>query len=192
MVLARRECFHFAVGIGAANFGDCEPICILVGKRANSANESRNVGVRLVVDFQLEIKRTGAHAVSGRGRGIILQFGIVHCKVDGIHTEAVDAAIHPEFGDSQQRLLHLRIVHIHLRLAAQKIVHIILPAPGIPCPCRAAKNRLPVIGRRTVCLGISPDVPVRFGIGPARAALGEPGVQIRCVRINLINQNLQA
>src|SRR3546814_9983178 len=72
----------------------------------------------------------------------------MHREVDRVDTEAIDAAVKPEAGNPQHGVLHLGVVHVHLRLAAQEIVQIILAAPCVPRPCWPAEHRLPVIGRR--------------------------------------------
>ena len=81
---------------------------------------------------------------------------------------------------------------VQLRLAAEEIVQVILPAPRIPGPGRAAEHRLPVGRRRAVGLGIGPDIPVRLRVIATGAAFDEPGVLVRSVRIDLVNQDLEA
>ena len=93
--------------------------------------------------------------------------------------------------DIEQGLLHRRQVAVELRLAAQEIVHVILAAPRIPGPGRAAEYRLPVAGGGAIGLGIGPDVPVRLRIVAAGPALGKPGVLVRRVGIDLIDHHFQ-
>ena len=70
------------------------------------------------MDLELEIKGPGAHAISKRRGWIVLQVGIMHRKVDRIDAESIHAAIQPELRNRQHRILHNRIMHIDLRLAA--------------------------------------------------------------------------
>src|SRR3546814_4380843 len=81
-----------------------------------------------------------------RGR-IVAEFGVVHREIDRIDAEAVDAAFEPEAHGAEQRVLHLRVVDVELRLRPQEIMQIILAAPRVPRPRRTAEHRLPV-GRR--------------------------------------------
>ena len=71
-------------------------------------------------------------------------------------------------------------------------MQVILAAPRVPGPCRAAENRLPVRRRGAIGLGIGPDVPVGLGIIAARPALLEPCMLVRCMRIDLVDQDLEA
>ena len=112
--------------------------------------------------------------------------------VERIEAEAVDAPVEPEAHGVQQRILHGAVVHVELGLAGEELVHIILPAARVPCPCGAAKDRLPVIGRRAIGLGVGPDIPVGLVTGLAGATVHEPVVQIGRVRVNLIDRDLEA
>src|SRR3546814_2562656 len=51
-------------------------------------------------------------------------------------------------------------------------------------PRGAAEHRLPVVGRCAVGPGVGPAIPDRLGVGAIGAALGEPGMLIRGVRID--------
>src|SRR5690606_30554835 len=66
-----------------------------------------------------------------------------------------------------------------------------LPAPFVPGPARSVEDRLPVAGRRTVRLRFGPDVPVGLGIVAAGPALGEPGMLVRSMAVDLIDQHLE-
>ena len=186
------EQLHLALGIVAAHLGDGELVAIGVDQRAHPLDKAGDVGMRLVVDFQLEIERPRAR-LAGVGRGrIVAQLRIVHREIDRVHAKAVDAAIKPEAQHVQQGCLHRRVVHVELRLLLQEIVHVILAAPRVPGPGRAAEDRLPVARRAAVGLGIGPDIPGGLvGVG-ARAAVDEPGVLVRTVREDLVDQHLEA
>ena len=71
-------------------------------------------------------------------------------------------------------------------------MQVILPARAVPLPCRTAEHRLPVGRRRTVGLGIGPDVPVGLGIRAVLPAFAEPCVLVRCMRIHLVDDDFQA
>ena len=93
MRFARSECFHFAVRVRAANFGNGEPVRITVGKCPDTRNESRDVRMRLVVHLKLEIEGPCAQVISSRRGRIILQLGIVHCKIYRVDSKTIDASV---------------------------------------------------------------------------------------------------
>ncbi len=124
-------------------------------------------------------------------RRIVPQLAIVHVEVGDIEAEAVDAALQPEAGDVEDRLLDLRIVEVEVRLLLQEVVEIVLAAARLPVPGRAAEHRQPVVGRRPVLLWIGPDVPVGLGVVAAAAALLEPRMAVRGMRVHLIDDHPQ-
>ena len=63
-----------------------------------------------------------------RKRRVVAQLPVVDIVVDRIEPEAVDAALQPEPHRLQQRLLHLRIVEVEVRLRGQEIVQVVLLA----------------------------------------------------------------
>src|SRR3546814_18756067 len=77
--------------------------------------------MRLVVDLLLEIERPGARLVRRRRRWIVAQFGVVHRKVDRVDAKPVNPALQPEAHDTQQRVLHVAVVDVELRLRAEEI-----------------------------------------------------------------------
>ena len=116
----------------------------------------------------------------------------MHRMVQRIEPEAVDAALQPETGYRQQRVLHGTIMDVELRLLLQERVHVVLAPPRIPGPGRAAEHRLPVVGRRAVGLRIGPDVPVGPVAVAARPAVAEPAVMVGCMGIDLVDDDFQA
>src|SRR5205085_243346 len=116
---------------------------------------------------------------------------VVHREVDRVDAETVDAAVEPEARRIQQGILNARVVHIEIGLLAQEIVQIILPAARIPGPGRAAKDRLPIVGRRTIRFGVGPDVPITALATATAAALLKPWMLVGTVRIDLIDDQLQ-
>ena len=189
MLLAPGERLHFHFGLVPADFGDGEDPVVSVCQRADPRDESRDVGMRHVVLLELEIERSRARPVGCRSRRIVAQFRVVHCEVQRIDAEAIDPAIKPEPHRCKHGILHLAIVHVHLRLRIQEIVQVVLTAPCIPGPGGATEDRLPVGRRRSIGLGIGPHEPVRFRAGPARPAFDEPRMLVRCMRIDLIDQH---
>src|SRR3712207_7650857 len=54
-------------------------------------------------------------------------------------------------------------------LFRSEVVQVVLEAPGVPFPGRAAKDRLPIVGWRAIRSGVGPDEPVRPRIVAARS-----------------------
>src|SRR3546814_11816955 len=100
--IARVEQLHLAHRIVAADLGDGEAARIFIGQRADAFEEQRDVGVRLVVDFLLEIERPGARLVRWRRGRIVAEFGVVHREIDRIDAEAVDTACEPDANGAER------------------------------------------------------------------------------------------
>ena len=187
------EQLHLAIAVGTADLGHGEARVIAVEQRADALEEAGDRVVALVVGVELVIERARARdAVVQRRRRIVAEAGIEHHEVDRIDTEAVDAPLQPEAGDVEERLLYRRMVAVNLRLLLQEVVHVILAAARVPRPCRAAEDRLPIVGRRAVGLGIVPDVPIGAGVVAAGPAFLEPRVPVAGVRPDLIDDDLHA
>ena len=94
--------------------------------------------------------------------------------VDCIHPESIDAPIEPEPEHIAHGLLHIRIAPIEVRLLLQVRVVVVLAGHFVESPCRTAKLALPVVGRGTVRLRVSPDIPVPLWMELRGAALLKP------------------
>ncbi len=166
-------------------------------KRIEPFEKCQIFGLRLVVFMALMI--VGVHCRRGirlamfrHERRIVPQLRIVEIEVDRVQPESVNPLLQPEFGHIQKRILNVAIVEIQIRLGGQEVVQVILFAPRIPLPGAAAKDRQPVVRRRSVRLGIRPDIPAGFRIIAAGTAFREPRVLIRTVRHYQIDHDLQA
>ena len=172
--LQRIVCPHFAHRGGVG---------VLIQQRTQPLQERQVLGLSLVVQVALPgvgidpIRLGNLLASVGLGR-VVVQRLAVEVKIDGIQPEPVHPQIQPEAHVGQQRVLHLAVVEVQVRLAGQEVVQVILHSPRVPAPGAAAEDGLPVVGRRTVRLGIGPHVPVGFGVLAALAAFDEPGVFI--------------
>src|SRR5262245_40167893 len=71
-------------------------------------------------------------------------------------------------------------------------MQVVLPSPRLPGPRAAAKDREPVVWRRTVRFRIGPDIPIRVGAIDAGAAAAKPGMVIRTVAPYLVDDHFQA
>src|SRR6185437_3412746 len=91
-----------------------------------------------------------------------------------------------------ERVDDIGIAQIEARLALEEMMEIVLPAPRLPAPGRAAEHREPVVGRRAVGPGVTPDIPVLARIGARRAAFAEPDMLGRSVAADEVDQHLEA
>ena len=192
MGLALGEGLHLDFGFVPADLGNGEDSVISVGQRADAFDEARDVGMRHIVLLELEIERAGTRFVRRWGGRIVAQLRVVHREIRRIDAETVDAAFEPETHYVEHRILHRGVVHVELRLRTEKIVQIVLAAACVPGPGGAAEDGLPVRRRRPIGLGIGPHVPVLLRVRPSHAAFGKPGVFVRSVRIDLVDQDLEA
>jgi hypothetical protein len=97
-------------------------------------------------------------------------------EVDDVHPEAVDTAVEPPAHHVVDGRAHLGVLPVEVGLLAVEQVQVVLPAPLVPLPRRAAEERAPVVRLRAVAarLGpvagiasvasVSPDVPVVLGV----------------------------
>ncbi len=110
-----------------------------------------------------------------------------------IEPEAVDAHIEPETHDTKNRLEHMRIVEIQVRLMAEKAVPVMRLRRAVPGPVRRFR-----IGendaRARVFVGIvAPHIVVALGRTLRRAPRRlEPGVLVRGVIDDEFGDDLQA
>ena len=77
-------------------------------------------------------------------------------------------------------------------LYISEIMEVILATADIIAPGRAAEMGLPVIGRRAIGLRISPDIPVCFRVIASLPAFLKPGVLVRAVGQNEVNDDFKA
>ena len=168
---------------------------VLVQHRAEPFEEREVLGLVLGIEVQLVV--IGVHAgrdafvalVHGQGR-VGPQFLVV--DVDRVEANAVHAPVQPEAGHIQQRVLHVHVVEVQVRLFDEEVVQVILLAPAVPLPRRATKDRQPVVGRRAVLLGVGPDVPVGLGVVATGARFRKPRVHVGGVRQHQVDHYAQA
>ncbi len=128
-----REELHLAGRLFAPDLGQREGGAIFVHRRLNPLDEFGQVGVALVVDMVLIIERPRALGRMG-DRRIVGQRRVVHREIERVEPEAVDPARLPKARDIEQRVLHLDVVRVELRLLLQEAVVVILLAPRVPGP----------------------------------------------------------
>ena len=164
--------------------------------RPQLAQKVEVFGLVLGIEVQLVIIRVhgrcdGGIALIARQRRVRPQLFVVNIKIDRIKAEPVHPTIQPEPGHIKQCLLHVRFVKIQVRLRRQEVVQEILLALATPLPARPTKDRQPVVWRRAVLIGISPDIPVGFVVLAVHAALLEPRMLIGRMRQHQINHDLE-
>ncbi len=126
------------------------PTAAVAGYSSSSARKrSQEVEVlrlALVVEMVLAVvgvdRRRGLSrcAVPAGSGGLSAQLLVVEVEVDGVEAEAVDAALEPEPRDVEQRVLHLAVVEVEVRLLGQEVVQVVLPARACPTP-RPSRRR---------------------------------------------------
>ena len=105
-------------------------------------------------------------------------------EVDDVHPEAVDAAVEPPAHHRVDRLAHLGVLPVEVRLLAREEVQVVLPARFVEGPRRPGEEALPV-GRLGAggagghpLAGRAPPVPVALRVVGGRARLHEPRVLV--------------
>ena len=165
-----------------------------VGPRGHAllqpAHEAQVVRPRAVVQMKLRVCRHAPRRAAGCRR-VVAQLRVDHRQVDHVQPEAVDAAREPEVGHLEQCVLHLRQVDVEVRHLRVEVRQVVLLAHAVPLPRRPAEDRLPVVRRRAVGLGVGPHIPVATRVISRAAALLEPGVTVRGVGVDLIDQHAQ-
>ena len=102
-----------------------------------------------------------------------------------VDAEAVDAALEPEAHDLVERLAHLVVPPVEIRLLGQEVVQVVLTALLVERPRRAPEDRLPVVRRRPVGLRVAPYVPV------ALRGIAEPWMPVARVVGDEVEQHAQ-
>jgi len=127
-----------------------------------------------------------------RQRRIVLQPLRMEIEVDRIEPESIDAAIHPEAGDIQQSILDLGIVKVQVGLFGEEIVQVVLHAPGVPLPGRAAEDRQPVVRRRAIGFRVCPDIPAGLRVRAVGATCRKPRMLVGRMRDDAVDHDFQA
>ena len=96
--------------------------------------------------------------------GVVAQLLVLDQVVEDVDAEAIDAPVEPEAQDAEHRLAHFGVAPVEVGLLPEEGVVIELVGVLIPLPADAAEVGEPVVGRRAVGLGISPDVPVALRV----------------------------
>ena len=155
--------------------------------------QPRDEGQRLRL---IRIPRMHLHVARQRWRGIarrriVPQLRVVEVVVRHVEPEAIHAQLQPETRNVDDRRAHIRVVEIQLRLRRQEVVQVVLPPRRLPRPRRPAEPGLPVARRRSIGLGISPDIPVSSRVRPVAPALVKPLMVGRGMRPHLVDDDLQ-
>jgi len=152
-------------------------------------HEAQVVRPRAVVQMQLRFGRKIELSAHGR---VVTQSRIDHRQIDHVEPETVDPAREPEVRHLEQCVLHLGVVDVQVWHLGIEVRQIVLAPVDVPLPGGTAEYRLPVVGRCAVGLGVGPHVPVVPCVVARGAAFLEPGVPIRAVGVDLIDQHFQA
>ncbi len=124
------------------------------------------------------------------GRVVAIKF-VLDEMPHHVDAKTVDTAPQPEPHHVRDRPAHLRVAPVQVRLLAQERMVIILATLVIELPGTAAELGDPVGRRPAVRTAITPDVPIAFRIIRRTAALNEPGMLVRGVIGNQVENELQ-
>ena len=70
----------------------------------------------------------------GRAGRVVAQFGVMGVEIHCIQPESINASLQPEPHHVQQRILHIPVVEIQIRLRVEEVMQVILPALRLPRP----------------------------------------------------------
>ena len=127
-----------------------------------------------------------------RIRRVIAEFGVLDQMPDDVNAKPVDAPAQPKSHHIIDRLAHLRVTPVQVRLLGEERVIIILTRCGLVLPSAAAKFRQPVVGQPAVRSAIAPDIPVALWIIARSSRFDKPWVLIRSVVRHKIEDQLEA
>ena len=108
---------------------------------------------------------------------------------NSIHAETADTLVQPEIGHIIERLSHLWIFPVQVRLRRRKGMQIILLPGFAPGPGRPAEDTPPVIRLTAIRLPITPDIPVAVVILLPLCGLLKPLTLIRSMIEDQIHDN---
>ena len=130
-----------------------------------------------------DARRVGRHRVDAHEAVRAVRLAVDEVRLldvdDRVDAESAHALFQPEVRRAVERLAHLGVRPVEIRLLLGEGVEVILLALLAPRPRGAAENRAPVRRRRAVRLRVAPDVPVGLRVRAALPRLPEPGVLIR-------------
>ena len=167
--------------VGQVDLADQHPVAELVEDRAHLGHDVHRLGA---------VGRVGGQQPEGRPRAIgrpvgvrrvVAQLVVLDEVPHDVDAEPVHAAIQPESQDVVHLGPHVRVAPVEVGLLLEERVIVELARGLVPLPGRAAEHAQPVVGRAAARRGIAPQVPVASRVGAARAGLEEPGVLVRGV-----------
>ena len=98
-------------------------------------------------------------------------------RVYDVHSKTIDAHVEPKPQCRRHCVTHRWVRPIEVGLARQKHVQVMLRRQLIKGPHRFVTPRAnPIIGKRSVGLGVAPDVPVTMAARGRRSCVEKPRV----------------
>src|SRR6266702_8736454 len=122
---------------------------------------------------------------------IIAQRWIFENVMSTIDAKSIHTAIKPEPHDSEHGLFESRVTPIQIRLSLMKRMEVVLPRVRIPFPGRSSPMTEPIVGGRAIRFRISPDIPITIGMLSLGAGGEKPGMLIRGMIGNEIENHTQ-
>ena len=126
--------------------------------------------------------------VLGHG-GVVAQLAVLDDRVADVDPPAGDAARVPEAQDLVERVAHLVVPPVEVRLARQEVVQVVLAGRLVQLPGRAAEVRQPVVRRPAVRRRVGPDVEVAVARVAPRRRVDEPRVAVARVVRDQVEQH---
>ena len=133
-------------------------------------------------------RRTSGWSASVGG-GVVAQLAVLDDRVAHVDPEARDAALVPEAQDRVEGVAHLVVPPVQVGLRGQELVEVVLTCRFVQRPGRAAEVGLPVVGRSAARRRVGPDVVVAVRRVTAAQRIDEPGVPVRRVVRDEVEQH---
>ena len=124
--------------------------------------------------------------------GVVTELRVLADEVHDVEAEPVDPPVEPEAGHIVHGGHHLRIAPVEVGLLGEEAVQVVLAGHLVQRPGgHLAEGRHPVVRWPAIGGGRTPDVPVPLRIVAARSRRHEPGVLVRGVVGNPVDDDLQ-
>ena len=128
------------------------------------------VHLRAVHAVDLEAFLGRGRVEADRSDGIVAQETVLHDGVGDVDPEAGDPTVEPGAEDRVERLAHVVVPPVQVRLLREEVVQVVLTRRAVEGPRGTAERAPPIVRRAAVGGGIGPDVPVPVLEPRARAA----------------------
>src|SRR5579875_3006314 len=130
-------------------------------------------------------------ALAAEIKRVIAQVGVLEDEMGGIDPKTIDAPLQPEAHNIKHGGFDRRIAPVEVWLLLEESVQIILAGGAVPLPGGATHCAQPVVGWRAIGLSVGPYIPVPHRILARTARRKEPGMLVRGMIRDKINNDLE-